>query len=114
MAGLRCLDLRPGRAKGEQDLEGAAFAQLTGYVNAAVMFFHDAAHQRESESGAVAASCVEGPEDLCNLLFGNAAARVGDGNTGAVVLRSDDHAHGSRAIDGLHGVEQIQNYLMNL
>src|SRR3954452_16752512 len=99
MTGVSCLNFRGVRGKGELVFKGAAVAQFTAYIDAAVMFFHDAAPERQSQAGAVAARRVEGAENLRKLLFGNAAPRIVDGDAGAVVVRSDDHSHRSSAID---------------
>jgi len=59
---LQGVALRFERSEWEQDLERTPLAHDAGHIDAAVMVLDDAARQRESKSGPVAARRKEGTE----------------------------------------------------
>ena len=112
--GLRC-GLSGWRVKGEEHSELAAFSYHAGDFDAAVMFFDDAAGEREAESSAVAFSGVERAENVGQDLSRDAATGVGDDDGCAIFLRTYFDGNGARSLDGLFCIqEQIEKHLMNL
>ena len=74
------------RSERKLDFEGAAFSQIARDFDVAEVFLHDAADEREAESGAVAPGGVEGAKNLGNLLVRHSTAGVRDGDNGATLL----------------------------
>lgn len=72
--------------EGELDFEGAALAGFAADFDLTIVFVDDAADEREAKSGAGGFGGVKGAKDLGDLLWRHAAASVGDGDDGAVVL----------------------------
>ena len=67
----------------------AALAHDTADFDAAVMIFHDTVGKREAKTGAIAFGGVERPENVGQVLRGDAAAGVADHHAGITVSRPD-------------------------
>ena len=88
-AALGSDDVSGGHVKGQQYREFAAASYDAAYFDAAMMIFHDAVSQRESEAGAIALGRVERPEDVGQVLRRDAASGVADHHAGITILRID-------------------------
>ena len=104
-----------GHVEGQKHGELAPLPDGAGDFNAAVMVFHDAAGKRETKASAGALGGVERPENVRQILRGDATAGVSDSHTGVALSGADLDTDCARSFHGLHCVEeQIQKHLVDL
>src|SRR5665811_480827 len=90
----------------QDDCETCALADSAGDVNAALVIFHDAAGQRQSEAGAVALGGVEGTENVGEVIRVDTASVISHFDDGCRTLGSQRDGDLSVRVDRLQSIQQ--------